>query len=109
MLATALPQSPPRADPPNSALVGALSFWNACSPLGTPPEVAAISAAVAALQDPAVQAAAGGTGLGSTPQQRRAVEAATAAWMAFVRDYGIAQGDGHAVAHAPSHLQGESP
>ncbi|MDE2414379.1 MAG: tripartite tricarboxylate transporter substrate binding protein [Comamonadaceae bacterium] len=103
MLATALPQrSPLLPDVPTLAELGIprgpLAAWNALfAPPGTPKGIAdAVSVAVAqALQAPAVREplrASGIDPLGSTPQQLAdAVEAATTAWQAFVRDYGIAQ------------------
>lgn len=103
MLATALPQrSQLLPDVPTlvelGVPAGALPTWNALfAPAGTPKAVAdKVSTAVAqALRDPTVHAPLqlnGAEPLGSTPQQlAHAVEAATVAWKAFVRDHGITQ------------------
>lgn len=103
ILATALPQrSAVLPDVPTFAELGipagALPTWNALfAPAGTPRDVTEkIAAAVArCVREAAVKEPLEASGvdlLGSTPQQlAEAVEAATAAWKAFVRDYNVPQ------------------
>jgi tripartite-type tricarboxylate transporter receptor subunit TctC len=103
MLATALPQrSAQLPDVPTLVELGVQSgnvaTWNAVfAPPGTPSETTErIAGAISlALKAPAVRTPleqAGAEPLGGTPQQlARDVEAATAAWRVFVRDYEIPQ------------------
>ncbi len=102
MLATLQPQrSALLPDVPTITELGlppsTLPFWNAVfAPANTPRDVIdKASAAIAqALRGPAVRTALeqqGAEPLGSTPQQlAEAVDAATSAWKAFVREYDIA-------------------
>lgn len=103
MLATLLPQRlPALPDVPTAAELGVppadLPSWNAVfAPPQTPRDVVdKVSAAIVqALKTPAIRATLeqqGAQPLGSTPRQLAdAVDAATAAWKAFVRDYDIPQ------------------
>ena len=103
MLATALSQrSPLLPDVPTFAELGIppgnQPTWNAVlAPAGTPRDITEqlATAITRSLQDPALRAtlqANGAEPLGSTPQQlAAAVEAATQAWKAFVREHDIAQ------------------